>query len=322
MKNAEMSGIVVKTARLSVISNTCLTLGKLTVGVLIGSISIISEAVHSLIDLIAALIAFFAVKESSKPADDIHNYGHGKFENISGTIEALLIFAAAVYIIYEAISRLLNPREVSMPVIGVLIMLVSAIVNFVISRKLFIVSKRYDSVALEADAWHLRTDVYTSLGVMGALTVITVVKLLFTHVNIYWLDPVAALAVAVLILKAAFVLTIKSAKDLFDVCLPAEEVALVENIIRSDKTIAGYHDLKTRKAGSRRFVEFHILVDPKMTVFESHEITRRIDREIFSRLDNVSITIHVEPCDNTCTPKCQSGCLTKYCRLENSVRKK
>ena len=194
-------------------------------------------------------------------------------------------------------------------------MFISSAVNFFISNKLFSVAKKSGSVALEADGWHLRTDVYTSLGVMLALLIITAVKFLRPGVNIYWLDPVAALVVAAMIIKAAYALTVKSAMDLFDICLPDEEVAKVENIIRADKHIAGYHDLKTRKAGNRRFAEFHILLNPKMTVLESHEITRKLESEISSALANVRVIIHVEPCDDTCTPKCQTGCLTKYRKI-------
>ncbi|MCL2144433.1 MAG: cation diffusion facilitator family transporter [Endomicrobia bacterium] len=318
----EIKKQAVKTAKLSVYSNTFLTSGKLIVGIAIGSVSVISEAVHSLIDLIASFIALFAVKKSSQPDDNDHPYGHGKFENISGTIEALLIFAAAVYIIYEAVARLINPQEIVMPVIGVLVMFISSAVNFFISNRLFAVAKKAESVALEADGWHLRTDVYTSLGVMAALLIIIVVKFFYPEANIYWLDSAAALIVAAMILKAAYSLTVKSARDLFDICLPDEEVAAVENIIRTDKNITGYHDLKTRKAGNRRFVEFHILVAPEMTVLQSHEITRKLDSAIASKLENTLVTVHVEPCDNTCTPKCRTGCINKYYKLENKDKMK
>ena len=316
MNSGNISKHTVSAAKLSVYSNSFLTLGKLIVGIIIGSISIISEAVHSLIDLMASFIALFAVKKSSQPADRDHPYGHGKFENISGTIEALLIFAAAIYIIYEAVMRLINPQEIKAPVIGVLIMLISSVINYIISKKLFSAAKKSGSIALEADGWHLRTDVYTSLGVMSALIIITIVKFFFNNVDIYWLDPVAALVVAVMIIKAAYSLTVKSAKDLFDICLPVEEVAIVENIIRANKNISGYHDLKTRKAGNKKFVEFHILVAPEMSVLESHEITRKFDDEIAKALQNVQITIHVEPCDDTCTPKCREGCITKHGKAE------
>ncbi|AKL97612.1 cation diffusion facilitator family transporter [Endomicrobium proavitum] len=299
-------------AKLSMVSNTCLTLGKLITGLLIGSISIISEAAHSLVDLIAAFIAFAAIKESAKPADNEHPYGHGKFENISGSVEALLIFAAAVYIIYEAVSRLISPNPVRMPLVGALVMFVSAAVNFFVSQRLFKIAKETDSIALEADGWHLRADVWTSVGVMSALLIITLLKLLKVGGNFAWIDPAAALVVALMIIKTAVKLTVKSVRDLFDVSLPDEEVAEIENIIRAQAhIISGCHDLKTRKAGNKRFVEFHILVNPKMTVLQSHEITRELEKQISLKLENSTITIHVEPCDYTCTPKCRTGCLVK-----------
>ncbi|MDR1695567.1 MAG: cation diffusion facilitator family transporter [Endomicrobium sp.] len=314
----ELEKRALKTAHLSVFSNSVLTALKFAVGIIIGSVSIISEAVHSCIDLIASLIAVFAVKKSSVPADDEHPYGHGKYENISGTIEALLIFAAAIYIFYESLERLLNPRDIKTPLVGVLIMLFAAVVNYCVSLKLFKVAKQADSLALEADAWHLRADVYTSAGVMAALSVMMFLKLSFPDMNVSWIDPAAALVVAFMIIRAAYKLTVKSAKDLFDASLSHEEVAFVEDALRSHKgIICGYHDLKTRKSGNKRFVEVHILVDPEMTVLQSHEITRKIDGQIAEKLEIVLVNIHVEPCDHTCTPKCRDGCLNKYSKQEN-----
>lgn len=306
-----------KIIKFSVMSNTVLTLGKLITGIITGYIAIVSEAVHSLIDLVAALIAYFTVRKASQPADRIHQYGYGKFENISGTIEGLLIFAAAIYIIYHAVEKLFNPETLGTPIIGVIIMLISAIVNFFVSQKLFAVAKENESLAAEADAWHLRTDVYTSLGVMVALVVITSSEWLFPELNIYWVDSFAAFIVAVMITKAAWNLVIKSAKDLFDVSLPQNEIAIVESIIKSNDDIAGFHALKTRKAGNKRFIEFHILVNSQMTVYSAHEITRYLKAGIYSKLENSSVVIHVEPRDNTCTLKCQEGCLVQKCKIEN-----
>lgn len=307
----------INTARLSVFSNISLTVGKLFAGVYVGSISIISEAAHSLVDLVASLIAYFAVKESSKPEDKQHPYGYGKFENVSGTIEAILIFIAAIYIIYEAVDKLLHPLKIQMPIIGVLIMCFSAGVNFFVSKKLFVVAKEVDSVAIEADAWHLRTDVYTSLGVMSVLFIITLFELFYPKINIYWLDPIAAIVIAIAIIKTAYKLIIKSSKDLFDISLPDTEVKLIEGIVRTSTDICGYHDLKTRKSGNKRFVEFHILVRHQMSVLQAHDITRQMEYQISKQLENITVTIHVEPCDNICTLKCQEGCLIKACKLEN-----
>jgi cation diffusion facilitator family transporter len=306
-----------KIVRFSVASNTVLTLGKLVTGVITGSIAIVSEAVHSLIDLVAAFIAYFAVRKAAQPADRVHPYGYGKFENISGTIEGLLIFVAAIYIVCHAIENFFKPEPLEMPIVGVVIMLVSAVVNFFISQKLFAVGKDNESLAAEADAWHLRTDVYTSLGVMAALVVITCVQWLLPSVDIYWVDSLAAFIVAVMITKAAWCLIVKSAKDLFDVSLPQNEITIIESIIKANDDIAGFHALKSRKAGNKRFIEFHILANSQMTVYRSHEITRDLKAKISSKIENASVTIHVEPCDNTCTLKCQAGCLVKKCRIEN-----
>ncbi|HWR68754.1 MAG TPA: cation diffusion facilitator family transporter, partial [Desulfomonilia bacterium] len=174
MNEAQAEKEKIAVARLSVISNSVLILAKIAVGTLTGSVSIISEAAHSAVDLLASVIAFFSVKNSGKPADRDHPFGHGKIENISGTVEAILIFMAAGWIIFEAMKRFSHPRPVEALGWGVGVMLFSCVVNIVVSRMLFTVGERTDSVALKADAWHLRTDVYTSAGVMVGLLVIVI----------------------------------------------------------------------------------------------------------------------------------------------------
>jgi cation diffusion facilitator family transporter len=184
----------INTALLSVISNVALMMMKLAVGFAIGSVAIISEGIHSGMDLLAAFIALFSVKKSSQPADRSHPFGHGKVENISGTIEAVLIFLAAGWIIYEAVRKLIHPMPLKIFGWGVGVMLFSAMVNTVVSRLLFKVGKETDSVALLADAWHLRTDVYTSAGVMVSLILIWMGEAVFKGIHFDWLDPVAALS--------------------------------------------------------------------------------------------------------------------------------
>jgi cation diffusion facilitator family transporter len=172
------------------------------------------------------------------------------------------------------------------------------------------VGKETDSVALEADAWHLRTDVYTSIGVTLSLLVIWIGEKAFAGVQLDWLDPVAAIGVALLILKAAYDLTVKSARDLMDARLPEDEEILIHQLIRSHSPdIHGFHDLRTRKAGGFRFVEFHMKVDPHMTVEDSHRITEEIANRIEKQFPGASVTIHTEPCDGKCPKKCLEGCL-------------
>jgi len=297
-------------ALLSVISNTTLVVLKLAVGLAIGAVSVISEAIHSGVDLIAAGIAWYSVRTSGIPADREHPFGHGKIENISGTVEAILIFLAAGWIMYEAAQKIISPEPLEMAAWGIAVMLLSAVVNTFVSRKLFRVGKETDSVALIADGWHLRTDVYTSAGVMAALAVIWIADLFAPEVDLHWVDPAAAIGVALLIIKAAWDLTRQSARDLLDVQLPGEEIAWIESLIlQRTPVVKGYHQLRTRKSGHFRFVEVHIKVDSAMTVEASHRITQKFAREIRERFPGASVTTHVEPCDGSCGPRCLEGCL-------------
>lgn len=306
-----------RVALLSVASNSFLVLFKVIVGVAIGSVSIISEAIHSGVDLLAAIIAMVSVKTSSVPADDHHPFGHGKIENISGFVEALLIFAAAFWIIFEAVNKLKAPQVMENAEWGVGVMLFSAVMNFIVSQKLFKVGREADSIALQADAWHLRTDVYTSAGVMFGLSVIWLGHKFYPNPNIHWIDPVAAICVAFLIMHAAYELTVHSLRDLIDAKLPMDEEDYVREMISREPSIYGYHQLRTRKAGHERFVEFHIKVDPHMSVHDSHSITKILKKNIREKFTNCVITIHIEPCDGECTDVCVAGCL-----LPESKRRK
>jgi cation diffusion facilitator family transporter len=297
-------------AWLSVISNTSLVAGKLVIGALIGSVSVISEAIHSGVDLVASVIALFAVKTSNKVADDEHPFGHGKVENISGTVEAILIFLAAGWIIYEAAHKLLVPAPIEAVGWGVGIMLVSSVVNIVVSELLFKVGRETDSVALQADAWHLRTDVYTSAGVMVGLGLILMGQRLLPGTNLLWLDPVAAIAVALLIIHAAWRLTKESGRDLMDASLPTDEIAWIRQRLNAlAPAVRGFHHLRTRKAGVVRFIEFHVVVDKDLTVERAHNLADAITRDIKAHLPEAAVTIHVEPCDGHCRPACLDGCL-------------
>lgn len=212
----------VSIARLSIVSNTLLILMKLGVGIISGSVSIISEAIHSSIDLIAAIISFFSVKVSDNPPDSRHPYGHGKIENISGVIEALLIFVAAVWIIYEAIKKLLGePFVLDSIALGSAVMLISAIINIYVSRKLYKVARATKSVALEADALHLKTDVYTSIGVAIGLGFIIIT-------GITWLDPAIAILVALFIIREACQLLTKAFTPLLDTAWSDDEIKDLE----------------------------------------------------------------------------------------------
>jgi len=285
-----------RVALLSVASNTTLVVLKLIVGLFIGSVAVVAEAVHSGVDLVAALIAYYAVQESGKPADGDHPFGHGKVENVSGVIEALLIFVAAGWIVYEAVQKLVSVHIVEAVGWGVGVMALSVAMNTVVSSLLFKVGKATDSVALQADAWHLRTDVWTSAGVMLGLGLMWVGERAFPGVHFHWLDPVAAIVVAVLIVRAAYKLTLASGRDLLDVVLPSDEEQWIQAYLAGlEPPVHGYHGLRTRKAGSDRFVELHLLVTPEMTVVDSHAITEFVTRDIQERLPECHVTVHIEP---------------------------
>jgi cation diffusion facilitator family transporter len=275
-------------ARLSIFSNSLLIVLKLAVGVISGSISIISEAIHSFMDLLASIIAFFSVRISDTPADDRHPYGHGKFENVSGVIESVLIFVAAFWIIFEAVKKIMHPGEIEQLGYGFFVMLFSAIVNLIVSRRLYKVAKETDSIALEADALHLKTDVYTSAGVAFGLLLIWIT-------GFHILDPIIAILVALLILKESIELFMKAYSPLLDVSLTGKDLDKLKMIIqRHCSDTISYHDLRSRKAGNYIYVDFHLNLPEHLTVKEAHEICDFIENDIKSNLKNAEVTIHVE----------------------------
>lgn len=278
-----------RVALLSIGSNTTLIVLKVIAGLLSGSVSIISEAIHSSMDLIASLVAFFAVRESSKPADKEHPYGHGKIENLSGVVEGVLIFVAAVMIFKEAIKKITVQEPIEQAYVAIGVMLFGALVNFLVSRKLYKVSVEEESMALEADALHLKTDVYTSLGVGIGL-------LLIKLTNLYILDSIVAIAVALLIIKEAWELLYRAVSNLLDVRLPIEVERDIENMIKGHQNeIIDYHKLKTRQSGNVKHIDFHITVVPTLTVLEAHDIVGELKKEIGSKYKNSRVSIHVDP---------------------------
>lgn len=279
----------VKVALLSIISNTTLIILKVIAGILSGSVSIISEAIHSGMDLVASLIAFLSVRKSAMPADREHPYGHGKIENISGIAEGLLIFVAAGLIIKEAIEKIHAPAEIEQAGVAIAVMIVASITNLLVSRKLYKVAQEEDSMALEADALHLKTDIYTSLGVAVGLALIKITGLLI-------LDPIVAILVALLIIKEAWELC----KDAFDYLLDtkltdAEEAEVIKVIEKYSDKFKDFHKLKTRKSGNMKHIDFHITVDHHLTVKETHEIIGSLKKAMSEEFKNTRVNIHVDP---------------------------
>jgi cation diffusion facilitator family transporter len=196
--------------------------------------------------------------------------------------------------------------------IGVAVMALSALVNQIISARLFKVGKETESVALMADGWHLRTDVYTSLGVMVALGVIWAGGRFLPGVNLLWVDPLVAMVVALLILRAAWRLTRESIRDLLDASLPEEEQRWIHDyFIALRPAVLSFHRLRTRKSGNTRFIDLHVVVEPSMTVEESHDLSHRIEDEIRAHFADSNTLVHIEPCDESCSNECEENCYKK-----------
>ena len=279
-----------RTARLSVMSNTLLVVLKLVVGFYTGAVSIISEAAHSAVDLLAAVIAFYAVRKADEPPDGNHAYGHGKVENLSGFIEAVLIIGAAIWIVYEAKDKL---QTTSMPEFieyGIVIMLISIVTNYWVAGKLYKVAKQTGSHALEADALHLQADIWTSAGVLIGL-------ILMKITGLAWLDPAIAILVAGVVFKAGYGMTKKSLYELTDISLPLEEEQIIIDVIKSHAEVISYHQLRTRRSGSRRLIDMHLILYKDMHLNKAHMVCDEIEAEIKAKLEFCDVVIHLEPCD-------------------------
>lgn len=276
-------------ASLSIISNGLIILFKLIAGIISGSISIISEAIHSMSDFLASVLTFFAVIRSSKPADRDHPFGHGKYEDVAGFIEGILILLASLYIVWEACKKIISHNSLEFnSTLGIIVMSIAVIANLLVSNYLFIVAKKTDSVALKADAKHLSTDVYSSLGVLIGLILIKITGLVI-------LDSLIAILVALIIFKTGISIVKETLNNLLDGTLPDEDIKIIENIINNCENIYGFTNLKSRKSGSNRDVDFTILCEESMTIKDCHNICDVLESKIQDTLPNTLITIHCEP---------------------------
>lgn len=290
------TALKVGTARLSIISNSALVLMKLAAGLYMGSVSVISEALHSLVDLLAAVAAFLSVRVSGRPADIRHPFGHGKFESMAGMFEGALIVLAAAGILYASIRRIMAGEwALREPLLGAAVMVFSAVANVIVSRRLFKVGEETDSIALQADAWHLRTDVYTTLGVLVAMVGIRVGRWVGLPL-IELLDPLAAIAVALIIINAGWGISRKSFEHLADEVLPAQEQEAVKRLLQEHYAqFVEYHELRTRKAGPERHIDLHLSLPASMPVSEAHEVCDHLEADIRNLVPGAQVLIHVEP---------------------------
>jgi cation diffusion facilitator family transporter len=279
-----------RAAALSIASNCTLIALKLAAGAITGSIAVITEAIHSGIDLVASLVAYFSVRKADEPPDESHPYGHEKVENVAAGIEGMLILVGAGIIIYEAARRLVDHAGVENLGVGIAVIGFSMVANFVVSGYLYRQARLTDSPALEGDAAHLRTDAFTSAGVLLAL-------ILVQTTGVQELDAITALIVAVAIVWAGIQILSRSSRVLVDEALPAAELAAVRAAIDgfTSEQVIGFHKLRARRAGSRRYVDLHVQFRSGTTLERAHALAHELQAEIRRRLRGADVLIHLEP---------------------------
>ena len=288
MENSD-SGTVHKNriALTSVIAAVFLTSFKLVVGLLTGSLGILSEALHSALDLIAAVITLFAVRIADLPADNEHNYGHGKIENLSALIETFLLLVTCFWIIYESIHRLINKHPIEVNAFSFIVIITSIIIDFSRSRALYKVARKYNSQALEADALHFSTDIWSSLVVLIGL-------IAYSLFDFVYADSIAALIVAMIVLSVSY----RLGRRAFDVLIDRAPTKIVDQINQVIDKIPGvikYHDLRVREGGSYKFVELNIHVNKGLSIEEAHSISENVEDEITKKIPHCKVTVHIEP---------------------------
>jgi cation diffusion facilitator family transporter len=282
-----MIGEKQRVAGISVFAAVFLTGIKLVVGLLTGSLGLLSEALHSGLDLIAAIITFFSVRFSDNPPDKQHNFGHGKIENFSAFIETILLLITCVWIISEALHRLITGDTViEVGVWSYIVVITSIVVDFTRSRALSRVARKYNSQALEADALHFSTDIWSSAVVL--------LGLICANFGFFFADSVAALFVAFIVIVISYRLGKRSIEVLLDYA-PMDKVNKIENILNSFPQIEAYYSLKVRAAGADTFVSVIVALNPQLSYSQAHEICDRIESEICKVVDRCDVFVHVEP---------------------------
>jgi cation diffusion facilitator family transporter len=278
-----------RVALVSAVAAFFLTGFKLAVGLLTGSLGLLSEALHSGLDLVAAVITYFSVRVSDKPADQKHHFGHGKIENFSALVETFLLLITCVWIVYEASNRLINGKtEIEVNIWSYIVVASSIIIDISRSRALSRVAKKYNSQALEADALHFSTDVWSSTVVLFGL--------ICANFGFFFADSVAALVVAVIVIYISYKLGKKSIDVLLDKA-PAESTLVVEKTLAEFAEVLRFHGLKIRTAGADTFVKVNIHLAPDLSLQQVHEICDKIEKEIGSRIKRSEVYIHPEPED-------------------------
>jgi len=267
---------------------------------LTGSISVAAQAADSLLDLVAGIITFLAVRAAVKPADSEHPYGHGKWEDVAGVAQGVLIFMAGALVVYGAVRRLLTGSIIQMTGSGIVVMVISIAVSLILSRHLRRVARETRSAALKANAANITADIYSAAAVLGGLLAIR-----FTGQTI--IDPIIALGVAGYIFRLGYKSVSQSLAGLVDTRLDPEYEAVIKEILARHGEIASFHKLRTRRSGSQRHADLHLVLNKNITLEKAHQVCSEVEAEVKNRLHDTNIVIHAEPCDGNCR-ECGGDC--------------
>jgi len=277
-------------AGLSLGYNVLLTALKVVAAVLTGSVSLLSESVHSATDIVASAIALVSVRAAAAPPDDDHPYGHGKIESLASFVESLLLLGIVVYIVYESAQKLIHHVEVKNLHIGLWVMAFSAVGSFAVGKFVTRIGDRSQSLALRSNGQHLIVDFWTSVGVLTALG-------LTTLTGWTWTDPVFALGLALWIARGALHMAHESVNELIDRTLPVDELGLLHDLICAEPEVISYHKLRARHSGRMHYVEVHIVVPREWTLVQAHDLADRIEKQIANALSPAQPVIHIDPFD-------------------------
>lgn len=288
-------------SKLAIVAISLLIAMKVAASIVTGSVGIRADAIHSLIDLVGAVIGFFGVRVSGKPPDEQHAFGHGKAESVAGVAIAALIFVAAGTIVYEAVRRIVVGGTVELVTVGIYVMAAAIVINAIVSWYVLRVSRSTDSTALDATAHDMIADAMSSCAVLIGLVLVRVTE--FTV-----LDSIVALFVAMMIARTAYITMKRPLGDLMDTRLPRSEERIITSCITEHSSmVVGFHALRTRKSGSHRYIDLHLVMPKNASVDEAHDACDHLEHDIGMRLDNACVTIHIEPCTVECD-NCHTSC--------------
>ena len=280
----------IRAERLSVVTATMLTIIKLAVGVATGSMAVLASAVDSILDILMSSVNFFAIKKAEEPADESHPFGHGKFETVATLVQAFVISISGSWIIFEATRRLIQGSELRMVEGGIAVLVFSTFISVAISRYLRKIAKETDSSALEADSLHFSMDVFTNLALAGGLIVLQLTG--YTGI-----DPILSIFVGLYIIIEAFKLVRHGMRDVLDAELPPAVMENVTNLLDDFKeNLVDYRNLRTRRAGSQKFMDFELVVCRHMSIEDAHDIADHLEEKIKKDIPGSDVTIHLEPC--------------------------